>query len=89
MLHLLGVVDIGVVALRCVGVACQRLRVLAYPSHDDGLDVAVDCPLQPLVCVWFAHSQGDDAVAAMRLEVVAHAIRTQVACKEYYAVWVY
>ena len=58
------------------------MREPTHPCDDLGLDALVDSPLDPLVGSRLADGYRNQSVAAMRLEVVAHAIGAQVARKK-------
>jgi len=81
-----GVVDVGVVTLCRIGIACQYVRETIHPCNHLGLDTFTNRPLNPLLGIGFANSYGHQSVTAMCFEGVAYPIGREITRQKHYGI---
>ena len=86
MLSLAWVVDVWVVTLCRIGIACEYVRETIHPCNHLGLESLTNSPLNPLLGIGLGNSHRNQSVTAMRFEGVAYAIGRQITRQEYYGI---
>ena len=59
------------------------MGILLDPCHDDRINLVVDCPLNPLVCIRLGNPHSGYAVKRMAFDDVAHTIRAKITRQEH------